>query len=184
MNNNNIHMEKRIIEKHNEFMKQYKKALSNKIDEIMNEASDKNKQKLESLQQFMYDYDSTIYTSADFEKKKRIRNVVKPDERCKAYRANGQQCTRRHKEGYNYCGTHIKGLPHGHVDVSENKEQKKTIKVWQEEINGISYYIDNNNNVYDTYDIIESVETPKIISKYKTMFDDKANKTIFILDSL
>ena len=176
-------MEKRITEKHNLFIKEFKDAMSEKIIELLHSEEGYDKDKLESLHQFMYDYDSTIYSSVDFEKKKRIRNMVHPDERCKAYRANGQQCTRRHKEGYNYCGTHIKGLPHGHVDISEQKEKKKTIKVWQEEINGIAYNIDNNNNIYDTYDIIESVNNPKIIGKYKTMFDEKTNKDIFIMDS-
>ena len=177
-------MEKRITEKHNKFIKEFKDAMSTKILELIHSEEGCDKDKLENLHQFMYDYDSAIYSSMDFEKKKRIRNVVNPDDRCKAYRASGEQCTRRHKEGYDYCGTHIKGLPHGHVDVSAQKEKKKTIKVWQEEINGIAYYIDNNNNVYDTYDIIESVVNPKIIGKYKTMFDEKLNKDIFILDSL
>lgn len=177
-------MEKRITEKHNQFIKQFKDAMSTKILELIHSEEGYGKDELETLHQFMYDYDSTIYSSVDFEKKKRIRNVVNPDDRCKAYRANGQQCTRRHKEGHDYCGTHIKGLPHGHVDVSAKKEKKKEIKVWQEEINGIAYYIDNNNNVYDTYDIIESVVNPKIIGKYKTMFDENLNKDIFILDSL
>ena len=40
--------------------------------------------------------------------------IIPPNERCCGIRANGQQCTRRKKEGQDkYCGTHIKGTPHG-----------------------------------------------------------------------
>ena len=45
---------------------------------------------------------------------RRVWKIIPPGERCCGLRANGQQCTRRKKEGQDkYCGTHIKGTPHG-----------------------------------------------------------------------
>ena len=44
----------------------------------------------------------------------RVWKIIPPNERCCGIKANGQQCTRRKKEGQDkYCGTHIKGTPHG-----------------------------------------------------------------------
>ena len=66
-----------------------------------------------------------------------------------------------------YCGTHMKGTPHGMVDekVDDNLNTQK-IEVWAQEIQGIIYYIDNFNNVYDNIDIIKNQINPKIIAKY------------------
>jgi hypothetical protein len=35
-----------------------------------------------------------------------------------------------------------------------------------EEVNGIVYYIDNYNNVYNTEDIMQNVMEPKVVGKY------------------
>ena len=40
---------------------------------------------------------------------------VPSSEKCQAKRSNGIQCTRRKKQDSCYCGTHIKGTPHGTV---------------------------------------------------------------------
>ena len=47
------------------------------------------------------------------------------------------------KDDHLYCGTHIKGRPHGEINNKNdiNKNVKRT--VWIEEIQGINYYIDN-----------------------------------------
>ena len=45
-----------------------------------------------------------------------IKNKKVPSsEKCNAKRANGTQCTRRKKQDSCYCGTHIKGTPHGTI---------------------------------------------------------------------
>ena len=49
-------------------------------------------------------------------RRRKVWKIIPPDERCCGLRANGQQCTRRKKEGQDkYCGTHIKGTPHGTI---------------------------------------------------------------------
>ncbi len=67
-----------------------------------------------------------------------------------------------------FCGTHVKGTPHGHVN-SENDGQSQTsnkVEVWLQDFKGISYYIDDNMNVYQTEDIVSSKRNPSVIAKY------------------
>ena len=45
-------------------------------------------------------------------------------------------------------------------------EPTQKIEVWAQDIKGIIYYIDNNNNVYQPDDIINNKFNPKIIAKY------------------
>ena len=106
-------------------------------------------------------------TLEDMIKRKRSKNSVPTDERCSARRASGERCTRRKKEGSEYCGTHMKGTPHGIVDGQlENKVTTQKIEVWAQDIQGIIYYIDKANNVYQAEDIIVNKVNPKIIAKY------------------
>ena len=88
-------------------------------------------------------------------------------------RANGEQCTRRRKDNEEFCGTHVKGTPHGVIskDSSEDNNYKK-VSVWIQEISGISYYIDNMHNVYNMEDIIQNKMNPRVIFKWK-MEDDE-----------
>lgn len=122
---------------------------------------------------FVYDYDGLSLTKEDFQKRKRVKNVVPHFERCTAKRANGDQCTRRKKEGSCFCGTHVKGTPHGVVaqDGESSKEVVK-IEVWVQEIKGINYYIDSNKNVYRPEDIIGNRPAPKVIAKWKKEGDE------------
>ena len=85
-----------------------------------------------------------------------------------AKRSNGEQCTRRKKDGQMFCGTHIKGTPHGHVNSAEDGpvQTTKKVEVWIQDFKGISYYIDEKMNVYQTEDIISNKRNPKIIAKY------------------
>jgi hypothetical protein len=117
--------------------------------------------------QYIYDYDRLSFNKEDFQKRKRVKNFVPIFDRCCAKRASNEQCTRRKKDGCEYCGTHLKGTPHGMVDSQEeptNTTQK--IEVYAQDIKGIVYYIDNNNNVYQAEDIISNKINPKIIAKY------------------
>ena len=69
-----------------------------------------------------------------------------------------------------FCGTHNKGSPYGTIE--QNIEQKKEkIQLWLQEINGIHRYIDGKNNIYCTHDILNNVDTPKIIGKYSVQND-------------
>jgi hypothetical protein len=117
---------------------------------------------------FVFDHPALTFTKEDFQKRKRVKNVVSYCERCTAKRANGEQCTRRRKEGSLFCGTHAKGTPHG---VSEGGAVEASnvnkIEVWVEEINGINYYIDSNKNVYRAEDIVENKSAPAVIAKWE-----------------
>ena len=125
-------------------------------------------EQLDCLLQYIYDYDKLALDVDDFKKRKRVKNFVPVFDRCCAKRATNEQCTRRKKEGFEYCGTHIKGTPHGIVET-DTQEQIVTekVEVWAQDISGIIYYIDNRNNVYKTEDIVANKTNPKVIAKYQ-----------------
>jgi hypothetical protein len=128
----------------------------------------KNKETYSNLLQFLYDYPNINLEKEDFQKRKRVKNMVPHFDRCSAKRASSEQCTRRKKNGSEYCGTHVKGTPHGKISAEDTINQKKVQKmeVFVQEIKGINYYIDKNNNVYKTEDIISNSKNPSIIAKY------------------
>jgi hypothetical protein len=97
-----------------------------------------------------------------------VKNFVPIFDRCCAKRATNEQCTRRKKDGSEYCGTHMKGTPHGIMETNgeENKVNTQKIEVWAQDIQGIIYYIDKFNNVYQAEDIVLNKLNPKIIAKY------------------
>lgn len=146
------------------------------IDELMR-AIDNTKLQCNSMAGFVYNYEKLRLGKDDFMKRKRIKSVVPIYERCSAKRANGEQCTRRKKDGETYCGTHIKGTPHSIVDDVEcETPTTKNVKVdiWAQDIKGIIYYIDKAGNVYDTEDIMKIDKYPKrVIAKYQ---QDEAGK--------
>ena len=145
-------------------------------DELMR-AVNNTKLQCNSMAGFVYNYEKLRLGKDDFMKRKRIKSVVPIYERCCAKRANGEQCTRRKKDGETYCGTHIKGTPHSIVDEVEcEAPTTKNVKVdiWAQDIKGIIYYIDKTGNVYDTEDIMKIDKYPKrVIAKYH---QDEAGK--------
>ena len=61
----------------------------------------------------------------------------------------------------------MKGTPHGIMDNQvENKITTQKIEVWAQDIQGIVYYIDKTNNVYQAEDVVINKVNPKIIAKY------------------
>ena len=117
---------------------------------------------------FLYDTDSLQISKEDFQKRKRIKNIVPHNIRCCAKRANGEQCTRRKLDDEKFCGTHIKGTPHGEMAaVSNIQETTKKVEIWVEEMNGINYYIDDEENVYSHADILANSTSPGVIGKWK-----------------
>ena len=156
-------MEKRLNKKIDSYITTFKDDIRNKIDEFGCSKDDKMNQ----LLLYIYDYAHPCLIKEDFQKRKRVKNFVPIFDRCCAKRATNEQCTRRKKEGYEYCGTHLKGTPHGIVDnQEENKITTQKIEVWAQDIQGIVYYIDKCNNVYQAEDIISNKLNPKIIAKY------------------
>ena len=159
-------MEKRIKQKVSEYLKIYKDDIKNKIMGL-----DCDRDKLMELVQFVYDYDCINIDENDFLKRKRTKNMVPLHERCIALRANGEQCTRKKRVDYEFCGTHLKGSPNGTCDGAKNVVVKTKIDIWSHEIRGILYYIDAEGNVYDMNDIMRNEPSPKIIMKYEKTDD-------------
>jgi hypothetical protein len=115
---------------------------------------------------FIYQADKLKLTKEDFAKRKRVKNAVPVFDRCHAKRANGEQCTRRKKDGHMCCGTHTKGTPHGMFDGMETTTSNVKVETWVQDIKGIMYHIDNQGNVYDPEDIVANKMNPKVIAKY------------------
>ena len=189
-------MDRRINLKIENYTSEYKHKIKNtfiknkdSINNLLDEHLDKNLDfikdnisqiMMNSLQE-LYDYETFKIDKNDLLKRKRTKNTIPLHERCIAYRANGDQCTRRCKNGTQYCGTHFKGTPHGILDLSNTinsnntVEKLKPVEVTAQDIKGIIYYIDNNFNVYDTEDIQKNINNPNVIAKYIKNIDSKGN---------
>ena len=162
-------MERRINKRIEAYITSFKEDIKKKAD-TLGLSHDQN---LSSLVGYIYDYDRLVLIKEDFMKRKRVKNTVHLADRCCAKRASTEQCTRRRKEGYEYCGTHLKGTPHGICQSGDNeKPQGQKIEVWVQDIQGIVYYIDKNFNVYQTEDIYTNKVNPKIIAKYIKVGDN------------
>jgi hypothetical protein len=156
-------MEKRLNKKAESYITSFKDGIREKVTQ-MGMTKD---QQVNQLLQYIYDYDRLSFNKEDFQKRKRVKNFVPIFDRCCAKRASNEQCTRRKKEGCEYCGTHLKGTPHGIIDVqNEPKNNTQKIEVCAQDIQGIVYYIDKSGNVYQAEDIISNKVNPKIIAKY------------------
>ena len=157
-------MERRLNKKAETYISTFKDSIREKATQLglLKELPQSN-----ALLQYIYDYERLTFDTEDFQTRKRVKNFVPHFDRCIAKRASCEQCTRRKKEGYEYCGTHIKGTPHGVVDAqNETKVNTQKVEVWVQEIQGIVYYIDKSNNVYQAEDIMLNKVNPKIIAKY------------------
>ncbi len=156
-------MEKRLNRKINAHTQSFKNDIKDKMQ---------NLNLLDNIQarellQFIFDYPVTEITKIDLQKRKRVKNSVPFCERCCALRANNEQCTRRKKSGERFCGTHIKGTPHGEIKLGEQKvDTTKKIEVWAQDIKGIIYFIDKSGNVYDPQDVHQNLTNPNIIAKW------------------
>jgi hypothetical protein len=156
-------MEKRLNKKLETWITSFKDDIREKATQIGISKNDQTNQ----LIQYIYDYDRLTFGKEDFQKRKRVKNVVPFFDRCCAKRASNEQCTRRKKDDIEYCGTHMKGTPHGIIDTqNESKPNTQKIEVWAQDIQGIVYYIDKAYNVYQAEDIVINKLNPKIIAKY------------------
>jgi hypothetical protein len=156
-------MEKRLNKKVDSYISVFKDNVREKATQL----EITKDEKVNQLIQYIYDYERLCFTKEDFQKRKRVKNFVPIFDRCCAKRATNEQCTRRKKDGNEYCGTHIKGTPHGIIDEqSDAKVNTQKIEVWAQDIQGIIYYIDKFNNVYQLEDIVGNKKNPKIIAKY------------------
>jgi len=157
-------MERRLNKKVETYIGQFKESIKEKATQM----GIINNEEVSQLIHYIYDYDRLSFNKEDFMKRKRVKNFVPIFDRCCAKRATNEQCSRRKKEGFDYCGTHMKGTPHGIIYSQDNEVKVNTqkIEVWAQDIQGIIYYIDKFNNVYQAEDIVVNKVNPKIIAKY------------------
>ena len=153
-------MENKINKKVETYIEDFREALR---DKIVNLNVDKEMQA--TLLETLYSIKTLQLNKEDFMKRKRIVSTIPVVERCTAKKANGEQCTRKKKEGYCFCGTHDKYQPHGVVNILSNEKTKKKITLTIVDINGINYYIDEEYNVYNTAHILSNNNNPEIIAK-------------------
>jgi len=178
-------MEKQLTQKIEQHQQAFKHDIKEWLRDNKIQMLDSEKHQLLNSEflQFIYDYAGLEIKDADFKKRKRIKNAVPQFELCIAKRANGEQCTRRKKsaeedapltdEPIHFCGTHVKGTPHGVVSVdTEMPKPNAKIEVWVKDIKGINYYIDDKHNVYKPEDILTNKANPAIIAKWVKVTDD------------
>jgi hypothetical protein len=160
-------MEKKIQNKACEYVDNLKEQL----ESILMNCHSLNNEDKNKLENFLNNYPNLVYEKTDFQRRKRVKNVVPIYDRCLAKRANGERCTRRKKDELQFCGTHSKGQPHGIITNNEEIKSVKKITLHTQDIKGIIYYIDDFNNVYDSNDIMNNSNNPKVIAKYTNNSD-------------
>jgi len=158
-------MEKRINDKILVYVDNMKSSIKSYIEDNDKMLFDDKSE----LVKFVYDLDRLQITKEDFAKRKRSKSVVPYYNRCIAKKACGEQCTRKKQTDSEFCGTHDKNRPHGVInsDVETGTTKNVELEIWLQEINGIMYFIDKNNNIYKTEDIKENSKNPQIIAKYE-----------------
>ena len=163
INNNYNTMERRLNKKLEDYLTDFKNNIRDKMETMDLHENEKGNQ----LLQYIYDYDRLTLDKEDFAKRKRFKNTISHMDRCSAKRATDEQCTRRKKEGCEFCGTHMKGTPHGLIEQHSGMiPTSEKVDVWAQEIKGIVYFIDKNSNVYKAEDVVANKDNPKIIAKY------------------
>ena len=158
----NNKMEKKLNLKAEQFFTKFKDDIREKLIKL----GFSENAKANDLLEYVYEYERLIFNKDDLSKRKRVKNSIPTQNRCNAKRANGEQCTRKRKDGVEFCGTHAKGVPYG-LTADECVVCTKQIDVFATDIMGIVYYIDKNSNVYQAEDIISNKINPKIIAKYQ-----------------
>lgn len=161
-------MEKNIrlkVNSHSEKMKtNIEKWIKSENASITVEGKDKTSEFI----RYMNDFPDIELNKEDFQKRKRLKNNVPEYNRCIALKCNGERCSRKQKNDFvSFCGTHLKGANYGTTTQTYQDKKTEKIQLFLQEINGISRYIDNSNNIYCMEDIVNSSKTPRIIGKCK-----------------
>lgn len=166
-------MEARLSIKITAYLKEFKSDIETKINDGIYG---------DELIEYIQTYDDFTLSEEDFQKRKRLKNMIPLCDRCSASRIDKTQCSRRRQPDQIFCGTHIKGQPYGVVHASSGVEEislNRSQTVWCEDVNGIYYYIDHNGNVYNPEDIISNKQNPKIIATYVKVGDTYTIPSLF-----
>jgi len=153
-------MEKQLNKQIEQYIIKFKDDIRSKITEFDFD----EKKKINDLIEFVYEYKKLQLEKEDVIKRKRVKNSIPNSNRCIGKLANDERCTRRRKKDSDFCGTHIKGTPNGCIQLDAAGEcNLKSIEVSAREYNGIVYYVDQNNKVYKTEDVLAEKHNPAII---------------------
>ena len=153
-------MEKKLNSRTEQYITKFKDDIRTRLIAIGFD----DKEKANELLEYVYEYDRLVFSKDDISKRKRIQNSIPTQNRCNAKRADNKQCTRKRKDGCEFCGTHSKGAPYGTADDTIGICVKK-LDVVATDVNGIVYYIDKFMNVYKTEDILSGKTNPAVIAK-------------------
>ena len=106
--------------------------------------------------------DTQSLNNATIKCKKNKKTILASSEICVARKADGQRCTRKRRENYEYCGKHSSHLKYGRADDNKPSDttDEKYVMTWHENIDGTDYLVDDQNVVY-TYNL----ENPEIVGK-------------------
>ena len=166
LNNHRIYisMEAKLNKKINAYLTNFNDKL---VLHFKEKLKTNNQIDLNELELYLTNNNKFEFEKSDFYKKARSKNIIQDNERCLAMRANETQCTRRKKENSCFCGTHIKGAPYGTVpDAKSCILTNQKLVVFNQDINGVNCFIDNNGNIYKTEDIMNQSKNPSIIGSY------------------
>ena len=156
-------MDRKLNKRIADYVVEFKKTIKEKALEL----NFSENGKIHELVEFIYNYDRLVLSKEDVSKRKRVKNTIPNTNRCHAKRANGEQCTRKQKEGHCFCGTHVKGTPHGLMNNETEQENTYVIgEVTAEDINGIVYYLDKHGHIFSTEDVLNGIPNPKVVGKY------------------
>jgi hypothetical protein len=155
-------MDKRI----NSLLEKYLVGFKDQIKKKVAELGFEEKSKTNDLLEFVYEFERLVFTKDDFIKRKRVQNTIPVDNRCIATKSGGERCTRRRKDGCEFCGTHSKNILN---DTEQKPEGSKNMDVFAKEMEGIVYYVDTFQNVYRTEDILNEIHNPKIVARYDVL---------------
>ena len=164
-------IELRINKKISKEFTEIKNDIGNELDVILSELKsgvvghniDFLKERFDKIKSVLSKTEISKINQEDLLKRKRVKNFVPYFDRCIGKKSNGEQCTRKRRDGSQLCGTHEKGTPHGRMSDVSNSVMK--VGVVAHEVNGIVYYLDDNGNVYDTSDVHSNVKSPRIIAR-------------------
>jgi hypothetical protein len=148
-------MESRINKKITFYVNDMKDGIINQM-KIMKDSTLDIDSQYDTIMSYVVNYKLLLLHKEDFNKRKRNKNVVNDCEKCKAKRSNGEQCSRRRREGFDFCGTHCKGTPYGIIGEEENRNTKQKCELIGEDIDGIITYKNKEGLIIPMEQIIEN----------------------------
>ena len=114
-----------------------------KLKEILAEISKDYSLNYEKLQsKYIKDENININMELMHKRKRKKNKQLACNELCMARKADNDQCTRRRKDGSEYCGKHFNNLKFGRIDDEDKYSNNDDfIKCSPEDIDGKEYFV-------------------------------------------